>query len=123
MSINMQELASRDDVKVIAFHHRALEAIKEMGQHNERVAETYGTDSPEFIKQVQSFNRVVSMVLNSGFGNKSYVTAEGKPEEKSLLVQEGGNDGSRNYVFGVIFFRDRSKEGADVQPGEWSVHS
>jgi hypothetical protein len=121
--IDMQELIRRDDVKVIAFHHMALDTIKEMARHNERVADTYGEDSPEFNKQVRSFYRVMTSVLNAGFGNQSYVTAEGKPEEKSLFVQEGGNDGSRNYVFGVIFFRDRSKEGAEVQPGDWSVHS
>ena len=89
--IDMAELTAREDVKVIAFHHRALDVIKAMCAHNEDVARAFGEDSPGYLKQIRSFNRVVTQVLNSGFGNKSYVTGE---DEKSLYVQEGGNNGT-----------------------------
>ncbi len=120
MSIDMAVLTAREDVKTIAFHHNALDTIKAMCRHNEDVGETYGETSPEYLKQVRSFTRVMARMLNSGFGNTTYVTAE---DPLSLYVQEGGDDGTRNYVFGIVFFRDRNYDGAPVQPGDWSVHS
>jgi hypothetical protein len=115
MSINMTELGARADVKTVAIHQMAAEAIKAMIAHNAAVGTEYGYHSDEYREQVESFGYCIGQIFVKTFSNHAYVTLDG---EMSLFINEGDI-----FCYGMIFHRNRALDGRPVVPGTWSLHS
>jgi hypothetical protein len=116
MSIDTTALLARTDVKAFFLHHEALTVIAAMFAHTRAVATTYGTDSAAYAEQADSLANCLSAVFGRpAFGNAMSITKDG---DLSLYCNEDGA-----FVFGMVFHRDRSADGAEVVPGTWSLHS
>ena len=116
MSLDTTALLARTDVKAFFLHHEALAVIAAMFAHTRAVADAYGTDSAAYAEQADSLANCLSTVFGRrGWGNRVSITKDG---DLSLYCDEDGA-----FVFGMVFHRDRGKEGAEVVPGTWSLHS
>jgi hypothetical protein len=116
MPLDTNGLLAAKDVKTFFVSHDAMQAIAAMFRHNRAVADAYGRGSAEYAAQAESLATCLTAVLSGfGFGRCMSITREAP---LSLYCNEDGA-----LVFGMIFHADRSKAGAAVIPGIWSLHS
>lgn len=116
MALDTTELLARDDVKAFFITHDAIAVIDEMVRLTRAVAAHYGTGSTEYTDQVESLLNCLRHIFGrTAFGQRMRITKDG---ERSLFCNEDDR-----FVYGMIFFRDKSKDGAEVVPGTWSLHS
>jgi hypothetical protein len=102
--------------KTFFVHTDAMAVLERMFTHTRAVCDTYGAASGEYTEQAESLARCLTAVFTyPGFGRTMTIHRDG---HLSLLCHE-----HQAYVFGVIFFPDRRGDGAEVQPGTWSLHS
>jgi hypothetical protein len=116
MQLDANGLLNDSDTKTFFISDLAMAVIGKMFAHTGAVANTYGLDSEVYAAQADSLANCLTAVLTrTGFGRPMHITQDG---EMSLYCNEDGR-----FVFGMIFFRDRRYDGAEVQPGTWSLHS
>lgn len=101
--------------KTILWDERALETVQAMHTRVCELENHFGPDSPQHLKALTTYAKVMAQIVTFGFGPEARVARDG---DLSLYVVENG------FHYGVIWFRDRTYDGQDVpQPGSWSVHS
>jgi hypothetical protein len=116
MAMDTDDLLARDDVKAFFITHDAITVIDEMFRLTRAVANRYGAESKEYTDQIETLSGCLRHIFGRpGLGRRMFITKEG---ERSLFCNE-----DNALVFGMIFFRDRSKDGAEIVPGTWSLHS
>ena len=116
MSLNTTDLLAREDVKAFFLTDGAAEVIDAIFTHTRAVANHYGLDSTEYAEQADSLATCLATVFGrKAFGRRMSISKDG---DLSLLCNEDDA-----FVFGMVFFPDRRRDGAAVVPGTWSLHS
>lgn len=112
----LADQGTRDDVKAIYVHDRAMETIQAMIAHTEKIKVTFGLGK-EYTTAALSLHHALFSLFRLGFARECLVTKDG---DLSLYVQEG-----TAFVYGIVWFRDRAYDGTDKEgiAGDWSLHS
>jgi hypothetical protein len=120
VALDTEYLLAEQDYKAFFIHKNAVDAIAAMFALTHSVGAAYGVESTEYTRQLDSLLSCLTAIFGrAGFGRRMSIVLD--------TVLDGGLSLHCNeddaFVFGMVFHRDRSKEGADVIPGTWSLHS